>query len=240
MDGFTTEVGAEVYYFKKGFIGMLGATNGKLNQGVDNPGATDPSIIAKLGYDDYINDDLRVRLTGSVYHTNKSANAYLYSADRAGSRYYLVMEQEGATTKGNFTSGRFNPGLKNELTAFMINPFVKYKGLEFFGTFEMATGKEEAEVDSRTFNQYAAEVIYRFGNNENLYVGGRYNYVDGEMKGGYDVDISRFNIAAGWFMTKNIMAKLEYVSQKYDGFLATDLRNGGKFDGIMAEAVISF
>lgn len=240
MDGFTTEVGAEVYYFKKGFIGMLGATNGKLNQGVDNPGATDPSIIAKLGYDDYINDDVRVRLTGSVYHTNKSANAYFYSADRAGSRYYLVMEQEGATTKGNFTSGRFNPGLKNELTAFMINPFVKYKGLEFFGTFEMATGKEEAEVDSRTFNQYAAEVIYRFGNNENLYVGGRYNYVDGEMKGGYDVDISRFNIAAGWFMTKNIMAKLEYVNQKYDGFLATDLRNGGKFDGIMAEAVISF
>lgn len=38
MDAFTTEVGAEVYYFKKGFIGMLGVTNGKLNQSVDNPG----------------------------------------------------------------------------------------------------------------------------------------------------------------------------------------------------------
>src|SRR5690606_15353513 len=197
MDAFTTEVGAEVYYFKSGFIGMLGVTNGKLNQGVDNPGKTDPSIVAKLGYDDYINDDLRLRLTGSVYHTNKSANVYLYSADRAGSRYYFVMEEEGATAKVNFTSGRFNSGLRIELTSFMINPFVKYQGLEFFGTYEMATGKADAELETRSFNQYAAELIYRFGNNENLYVGGRYNLVDGEMAGGTEVDITRFNLAAG-------------------------------------------
>jgi hypothetical protein len=240
MDAFTTEVGAEVYYFKSGFLGMLGVTNGKLNQGVNNPDTTDPSFIAKLGYDDYINDDLRVRLTGSVYHTNKSANAYLYSADRAGSRYYLVMEEEGASATKNFTSGRFNPGLRNELTAFMINPFIKYQGLEFFGTYEIASGKADAELETRTFNQYAAELIYRFGNNENIYVGGRYNLVDGELAGGTDVDITRFNLAAGWFMTKNILAKLEYVSQKYDGFQITDIRNGGKFDGVVVEAVISF
>src|SRR5690554_1412641 len=240
MDAFTTEVGAEVYFFKNGFLGMLGATNGKLNQAVNNPDTTDPSFIAKLGYDDYITDDLRVRLTGSVYHTNKSANAYLYSADRAGSRYYFVMEPEGATSAGNFTSGRFNPGLRNEVTSFMINPFVKYGGLEFFGTFEMATGKATAEVESRSFNQYAGELIYRFGNLENLYVGGRYNLVDGEMVGGNQVDISRFNLSAGWFMTKNILAKVEYVNQKYNGFPTDDLRNGGKFDGVVLEAVISF
>lgn len=240
MDAFTTEVGAEVYFFKNGFLGMVGATNGKLNQAVNNPDTTDPSFIAKLGYDDYINDDLRVRLTGSVYHTNKSANAYLYSADRAGSRYYFVMEPEGATSAGNFTSGRFNPGLRNEVTSFMINPFVKYGGLEFFGTFEVASGKANAEQDTRSFNQYAGELIYRFGNQENIYVGGRYNLVDGEMPGGTNVDISRFNLAAGWFMTKNILAKVEYVNQKYNGFPVNDLRNGGKFDGVVLEAVISF
>lgn len=240
MDAFTTEVGAEVYFFKNGFLGMVGATNGKLNQAVNNPDTTDPSFIAKLGYDDYINDDLRVRLTGSVYHTNKSANAYLYSADRAGSRYYFVMEPEGATSAGNFTSGKFNPGLRNEVTSFMINPFVKYGGLEFFGTFEVASGKANAEQDTRSFNQYAGELIYRFGNQENIYVGGRYNLVDGEMPGGTNVDISRFNLAAGWFMTKNILAKVEYVNQKYNGFPVNDLRNGGKFDGVVLEAVISF
>lgn len=240
MDAFTTEVGGEIYYFKNGFLGMVSVTNGKLNQAVNNPDKTDPSFIGKLGYDSNITDELRLRITGSVYHTNKSANAYLYSADRAGSRYYLVLEPEGASTSSNFTSGRFNPGLRNELTAFMINPFVKYGGLEFFGTFEMASGKASAEVDTRTFNQYAAEVIYRFGNEENVYVGGRYNFVDGEMAGGTNVDITRFNLAAGWFMTKNILAKLEYVNQEYGGFPANDLRNGGKFNGVVAEAVISF
>jgi hypothetical protein len=240
MDAFTTEVGAEVYYFNNGFMGMVGVTNGKLNQSVDKSNDTGPSFLAKLGYDNMINDDLRLRLTGSVYHTNKSANSMLYNGDRAGSRYYLVMEAEGASPVSNFTSGRFNPGLRNEVTAIMFNPFVKYKGLEFFGTYERATGKANAELDTRSFDQYAAELIYRFGNSENMYVGGRYNYVDGEMMGGTEVDMSRFNLAAGWFMTKNVLAKVEYVNQKYNGFPASDLRNGGKFDGIMLEAIISF
>lgn len=240
MDGFTTEVGAEVYYLRNGFIGMVSVTNGKLNQSVDKSSKTDPSFIAKLGYDTSVNEDLRVRLTGSVYHTNKTANAYLYSADRAGSRYYLVMSAEGAAPAADFTTGRFNPGLRNEMTSFMINPFVKYQGLEFFGTYERASGKADSEVDRRNFSQYAAEVIYRFGNNENLYVGGRYNYVDGEMMGGTEIDISRFNLAAGWFMTKNVLAKLEYVNQKYGGFPQNDLKHEGQFNGLMLEAVISF
>lgn len=240
MDAFTTEVGAEVYYLRNGFIGMVSVTNGKLNQSVDKVTKTDPSFIAKLGYDTMVNDDLRLRLTGSVYHTGKTANAYLYSGDRAGSRYYLVMSQEGASPVADFATGRFNPGLRNEMTSFMINPFVKYQGLEFFGTYERATGKASTEIDNRTFNQYAAEVIYRFGNNENIYVGGRYNYVDGELMGGTDIDITRFNLAAGWFMTKNVMAKVEYVNQKYGGFPKTDLKHEGQFDGVMLEAVISF
>ena len=240
MDAFTTEVGGEVYYRNSGFIGMVGVTNGKLNQGVNNPEATSPSFLAKLGYDNNVSEDLRFRLTGSVYHTNKSANAYLYSADRAGSRYYFVMENPEATAKDNFTSGRFNPGLRNELTAFMVNPFIKYHGLEFFGTYERATGKAKAELDERTFNQYAGELVYRFGNNENFYIGGRYNLVEGEMAGGADIDITRYNLAAGWFMTKNILAKLEYVNQEYNDFPMTDIRNHGQFDGVVLEAVISF
>ncbi|WP_311195862.1 hypothetical protein [Antarcticibacterium sp. 1MA-6-2] len=240
MDAFTTEVGAEVYYFNNGLIAMGSVTNGKLNQAVSNPDVTGPSYIAKLGYDNNAEEGLRFRLTGSVYHTNKSANAYLYSADRAGSRYYLVMEATGATPAANFSSGRFNPGLRNELTAFMVNPFLKYGGLEFFGTYERATSKATAEPDTRTFNQYAGELIYRFGNNENFYVGGRYNLVDGELTAGKEVDITRYNLAGGWFMTKNILAKLEYVNQEYNGFANTDIRNGGGFNGLMFEAVISF
>lgn len=240
MDGFTTEVGAEVYYQRDGFIGMLGFSNGKLNQSVDKPDTGGASFLAKLGYDKQLNDDLRVRLTGSIYNTGKVANSYLYSADRAGSRYYLVLEPTTATPAAAFRSGRYDPRLSNQISAVMFNPFVKYKGLEFFGTVESAKGKGAAELEKRVANQYAAELIYRFGDTENFYVGGRYNQVDSEDISGSDVEISRFQLGAGWFLTRNILLKAEYVNQKYDGFNVGSILNEGKFNGLMAEAVISF
>ncbi|UPQ80054.1 hypothetical protein M0M57_04280 [Flavobacterium azooxidireducens] len=240
MDAFTTEVGAELYYRKNGWIGMVGATNGKLNQTTNAPGVTSPSVMAKIGYDKQLNTDLRFRLTGSLYNTAQSARTYLYGGDRAGSRYYFVMENTLATSSANYSSGLITPGFTNELTAIMINPFVKYKGLEFFGMVEKVSGKTRAEVDERDFTQLGAELIYRFGKNENLYVAGRYNNVTGETAASEDVDVTRFNIGGGWFMTKNILVKFEYVNQKYDGYAKTNILNEGKFSGFVAEAVIAF
>ncbi|WGH75955.1 hypothetical protein P8625_01965 [Tenacibaculum tangerinum] len=240
MDAFTTEVGAELYYQRNGFIGMMGVTNGKLNQGVDNPGTGGASFIAKLGYDKQFDNDLRFRLTGSIYNTGFVRNSYLYSADRAGSRYYLVLEDDEASARSNFRSGRYNPGLRNQITAIMINPFVKYKGLEFFGTFETASGKADSEAEERTATQFSTELIYRFGNDEKFFIGGRYNKVDAEDRSEGEIEISRFQLGAGWFMTKNILAKFEYVNQKHDGYDTTSIFNDAKFNGIMFETVISF
>ncbi|WP_333694328.1 porin [Flavobacterium sp.] len=240
MDAFTTEVGAEVYYQRNGWLAMVGATNGKLNQGANNPGKTSPSTMLKLGYDKQINDDFRFRLTGSLYHTAHSQRTYLYGGDRAGSRYYFVMENTTATSKDNYSSGLIVPGFTNELTAIMINPFIRYKGIEFFGLVEKTSGKATAETDTRDFTQIGAELLYRFGKNENLYVGGRYNNVTGETRAGEDVDVTRFNFGGGWFMTKNILAKIEYVNQKYDGYNANNILHDGKFNGFVFEAVISF
>ena len=240
MDAFTTEVGGEVYFRKDGFIGMFGLSNGKLNQAVSNPDATGVSILAKLGYDGQVNEDLRLRITGSMYSTNKSSRVYLYSADRAGSRYYLVMEDTEASTSSNFRSGRYNPGFNNEITAFMINPFVKYKGLEFFGTFETSSGKTNDETDNRTATQLAGELIYRFGNDENFYLGTRYNTVTSDDLSGSEITIDRFQLGGGVFLTKNILAKIEYVNQQYDGYDTTSIFHEGEFKGVLLEAVISF
>lgn len=240
MDSFTTEVGGEVYYQSNGFIGMMGLTNGKLNQSVVQPaeGApkTKPSLVAKIGFDDQINYDLRFRITSSVYHTGESAATYLYTGDRAGARYYNVL----TNNPNEFRTPRFNPGFTNELTAIMLNTFVKFQGWEFYGVFENSSGKAVAEVNRRTFNQYGAELIYRFGQAEKFYLGGRYNLVAGEINTGEDVDISRVNVGGGWFMTRNVLAKMEYVSQQYNGFPSTSIFNDGQFNGFMLEAVISF
>jgi hypothetical protein len=46
----------------------------------------------------------------------------------------------------------------------MVNPFVRYKGLEFFGLYENASGKGfGSNPPSRTYTHYAADLLYRFG-----------------------------------------------------------------------------
>lgn len=238
MDAFTTEVGAEIYFRKNGFMGMVGMSNGRLDQ--DARTGTSPSTLLKLGYDKQVNEDWRVRLTGSAYHTAQSEKSWLYSGDRAGSRYYYVMENPDATSKGNFTSGRFDPQLNNKLTAFMINPFIKYRGLEWFTTLELSKGKLNSEVDKRQARQLATDVVYRFGQNDEFYVGSRFNIVDATLPTMEKVEINRFNLNAGMFMTDNIVVKLEYVQQKYHGFDDASRFHGGKFSGFIAEAAISF
>ncbi|MCC5904581.1 MAG: hypothetical protein JJU13_00110 [Balneolaceae bacterium] len=239
MDSFTTEVAGEVYFQHNGFLAMVGLTNGKLNQSTKEAAVnTRASFIGKLGFDRQINPDLRFRLTGSLYTTGQAAGLNLYTGDRAGARYYDIFED-------NRMSGRVGPdfsiqGVGGEMTAFMINPFIKYQGLEFFGVFENASGNALNGEPSRTYNQYGAELLYRFGANENIYLGGRYNLVKGEQRAGNDIEVERFNIGGGWFLTNNVLAKIEYVNQTYDGYPAGDLRENGKFSGIMLEAVISF
>ncbi|MDR9418581.1 hypothetical protein [Gracilimonas sp.] len=242
MDSFTTEVGGEVYVYSGDVFGMVGLTNGKLNQStVEGAIKAKPSILAKLGYDSQVNEDLRVRLTGSLFNVSQNSSIYLYSGDRAGSRYYNVIQP------GNFRSGRFAPTFTpprgaapaaGEMTSIMINPFVKFQGLEFYGVIETISGQIKTESSSRSFTQLGGELLYRFGADEDFYVGTRYNTVSGETINDGDIDIKRFNIGGGWFMTENVMTKLEYVTQSYDGFSGDYA--GAEFSGIMLEAVISF
>jgi hypothetical protein len=148
----------------------------------------------------------------------------------------------------NKDTGRFNPGFGNWATSYMINPFIKYKGIEFFGTLEFASGGDGKGVDTtRNVDQYAGDVVYRFGSHENLYVGAKYNIVSGKLKNADadKVEVNRFEAAAGWFMTKNILAKIAYVDQNYKNytqFVGTQPNDfyGGNFNGLTFEAVISF
>jgi hypothetical protein len=144
MDAFTTEVGGEAYLRHKGFLAMASLTGGEVRGTVLSPGKRSPSVIGKLGFDRQVQENLRVRLTGSLYRNNNSLSNTLYGGDRAGSRYYYVVENVAATESAQFTSGMINPGFRNEVTAVQINPFVKYGGLEVFGVFERAEGKASA------------------------------------------------------------------------------------------------
>jgi hypothetical protein len=240
MDAFTTEVGGEAYLRHKGIIAMASITGGEIRGTVLSPGQRSPTVIGKLGFDRKMNEDLRVRLTGSVYHTNNSLSNTLYGGDRAGSRYYYVVENSTATESAQFTSGMINPGFRNEVTAFQINPFVKFGGLELFGVIERAEGKSRAEAETRTFDQQAVDVVYR-ALEEHVYVGARYNRVKGRLSGFQnDVEADRWQVGGGLFLLNGILMKVEYVNQEFKGYPVNNLRNGGKFHGFIAEGVIAF
>ncbi len=257
MDAFATEIAGEVYVQKNGIFGMVGLSNGLIRGSVlevetapNDITARNPSVYLKGGIDKQVNEDVRLRLTGSLYHnTGTSGTLTLYAGDRTGSNYTNVMEQwytaAGAAKAATamYVSGRFNPQYSGKLNAVMVNGFAKIQGFEFFGTAEFANGHTNAQTELRKTSQYAAEGIYRFGNNENLFAGVRYNIVKSEQVFGSNteqVGVDRFAVGAGWFITKNILMKGEYVTQSYTDFPNTDYRHNGKFNGVSFQAAIAF
>ncbi|GAB5518688.1 MAG: hypothetical protein RhofKO_09390 [Rhodothermales bacterium] len=237
MDSFTTEPFAEVSVQANGLLAVAGLTNGRLNQS-PTPGDDGYAVYGKLGVDRQVNDDLRLRLTGSIYRSSsESTRDYLYGGDRAGARYYGIMESANDTRVSDFLP-RFNPGFPH-LTALQLNPFVRYQGFEFFGIIERAASGDDATGGAYT--QFGGELLYRFGPTENLYVGGRYNVVSGNATDDAATqEVTRVNIGGGWFMTNNVLTKLEYVTSSYDGDGFTGKFVGAEYDGLMIEAVVSF
>jgi hypothetical protein len=233
MDSFTTEIGGEIYVQSNGFLAMAAITGGEIRGAVERPDDRAPSFYGKLGYDGQVADDVRVRLTGSAYTTAKSLNNTLHFGDRAGSRYYSVIG-------GGDWSGRVTPGFRDEVTAVMINPFLQVKGLEIFGLAEFVSGRSGQDTADRSVSQYGAEVLYRFLDDD-LYVGARYNVLDGEIfSADVDASVDRWQIGGGWFITDNVMLKGEYVTQSYNDYPTSSIFHDGQFDGFMLEGVVVF
>lgn len=251
LDAYTTEIGGEIYARKNGFFGMVGVSNGMIKGNVDSLVATpqdanvhkSPALYLKGGVDKSIGKWLRIRFSGSVYHDGSSGSNTLYGGDRAGSNYFMVMEKAGSgvTYATNAFSGRLNPGFSKKVDAVQLNGFLKIWGFEVFATYEAARGRTAAETVSRRLNQTAIDWIYRFGANESLFIGSRYNVVKARLAGMYsDVTIERAVISGGWFITRNILIKGEIVSQRYRDFPLNDYRNGGKFNGYLIQAAVGF
>jgi hypothetical protein len=261
MDEFATEIGAEVYYHtNSGFFIMGGMTNGeldatvvasvKIDSATNKPNRYDPAFHGKIGFDKQVNKDLRVRITGSAYTVHSANSSTLFGGDRTGSHYFNVMENQNVANGTTLSdendyspfSGRLNPGFSEEVNTAMGNLFLKYKGLEFFGTIEDAKGRAITEINEREANQYAADLIYRFpADKENFWVGFRYNTVTALLQGyASNVTVNREAGSIGWFITRNIMAKAEYVNQDYNGYPSNNILNGGNFHGAVLEASIGF
>lgn len=231
MDAYTTNPGIEFMYRRDGIIALVGTNNGRMNYGRGNDIGKDLVFNWKLGYDTKINEDLRVRATLSGYHVPKGhSGSTLWDGDRAGARYYNVM-QLATATGDDFRSGRWSPGSgQTQMNSYMANAFVQFHGLEVFGVYENMKGVKAG--NDQHFTQSAVQAIYRLGS---FYFGGRYNKVSDNIES----DITRTNFGGGWNMLQNVLVKLDYVNQKYNG-PAFGVIDGGKFKGLVVEAAITF
>jgi hypothetical protein len=268
MDTFTVEPFIEVILQPKDYIIVAGISNGLLNTSVDKTitpwGATTilgekdlkVTFYGKFGIDRQINEALRLRLTGSFISESGYDNGdHLYSGDRSGSRYHNLFSynNNGDFVAANDYSGRFTPGFKSNFS-YQINPFIQYKGLEFFGIYETSKGSKAEGNTEGSFTQLGSELLYRFGEKGQFYIAGRFNsvngnsdYAAGETKPN-NQKITRTNIGGGFFMTNNILMKLEYVKQSYNSDASAwspnawtpAILSGAEMNGFVLEAVISF
>jgi hypothetical protein len=249
MDGWTTAPAAELLFRNKGFYLMGGVTSGSLKQSLVNynshSGYTPQNTLkqlayyGKVGFDKTFNNDFRLRVSLSGYHCSKNSFGTLYYGERTGTRFYLVMvPQTNSSSDVDITAnpftGRWGPGFTNKDNSLMFNVFAKYKGLQVFGTLESAKGTTAFGNKDFNFSQYAFNANYYFGADQNFYVGGRINGVNNHQ----NQSVTRFEGALGWFFTKNIIIKAEYVNQTYKNF--SDYGNNAGFNGLMFEAGISF
>ena len=241
MDAFTTEIGGEVYVRGGGLLGMVGITGGEIKGNILSPDDRSAALNLKVGFDKQLSPDLRVRLTASNYRTDKSPANTLFAGDRAGSRYFFVLENTAATSTAQASSGLINPGFRYRVNATMVNPYLEVYGLELFGVYEKAKGRAATETAEREFTQWALDAVYRFAPADQLFVGARYNTVDGRLQNfTSDISVDRYQFGGGWFITPTVLLKGEYVNQKYNDFPTTDIRNGGRFKGFVVEGVVAF
>ncbi len=256
LDAFSTQIGIEAMYRNKNLFLMAAVSNGSLKPGLSGYNAADSTYTSydthkelafywKAGFDKQFNDDFRLRLSLSGYHSPDNHSGALYNSERAGSRYYFVMNRvtynaNDVDVTKNHTSGNYGPGTTLKDNSIMANLFTKYKGLEIFGTYERFNGSTPT-VDKSEFNHYAIEGLYRFGKNEQFYGGIRYNAVKGPSFVSNQIvnqSVNRIQLAAGWFLIEQIVLKLEYVKQNYMDWIAYGEDAG--FNGVMFEAAISF
>ena len=96
----------------------------------------------------------------------------------------------------------------------------------------------------------------RFGTHEKFYVGAKYNTLTGTQVFGQsttttavgginqgkraDITADRIAFAAGWFVTRNVLVKGEYVSQRYKDYPNGDLLQNGQFTGFVLQGSIAF
>lgn len=199
----------------------------------------------KLGL---VPDDSAYHVAASLYAADHSGNptgypndgsaASLFSGNRSGSRY------SGVIRTGSADAGQLNVGRGQDVLAWQFDAAYRGYPVEldgFVGWMEDVdlNGSEEGEPrEAWTYYGLATRVDLMF---DMLYLAGRYSgATTSEFRGQVvDARVDRFQFGLGYRLVEQMLFKVEYVTQAYDGFPAV-YQDDPSFDGFLIEGSVSF
>jgi hypothetical protein len=259
VDPNVEEIGGEVYTIRGPVYGEIGITSGTTGGHLDE--GTQPAFHAKLWTDPC--PDLRLSVSGYYAYLNNrqddsaTETSDLYTAERSGEPYESVFGSPVADEPGNIT-----PEAGNDVTAVQGDATWTHWPWEMYGNVGF-TGETHSNGDILTgatagprpgpgeLNErwMYAEAQPLFHITPAIYVVGRYSIaysqaVNGVADHGW---ADRIQIGGGYWITKNILAKAEYVYQQYHAFSAADgivsgvdAQKSPRFDGAIIEVSFQF
>ena len=184
-------------------------------------------------------------------HPNTGSFSNMFRANRTGGPYSGVLDDGTAP-------GQVTPGSGQKLTAAQFDLSWDGKPLELYGNFGWV---EDADLNGsdagdprEAWLYYAAESVYYF--TSRLYAAARYSgasalslqsAADPTQDVNSDGAVNRIQVGGGYWLYPAVLAKLEYVYQKYSSFSADAVPVSGvdascdpSFNGAIAEVSFAF
>lgn len=173
------------------------------------------------------------------------SRATLFSGNRSGERY-------GAVLGGGQAPGGVLPQAGKDVRAGQFDvTFDSASPIKLYGhigqTMDKDTNGSAPGAPEERWRYYAADVVYRF--TPAVYAAARYSAADALKIANVNSNgkVDRIQLGGGLWLTKNLLAKVEYVTQQYRGFVPGNMVNNGiqawrnpSFKGVVSEVSFAF
>lgn len=169
----------------------------------------------------------------------------MFTGNRSGERYAGVLG--GGQAPGNVFP---QAGEKFSAAQFDVT-FDNGSPIKVYGHYGITQDKDingsAAGAPEEKWNYYTGSVTYEL--TAALYASARYSNATTSQLAGADSDgsVGRIQVGGGFWLTKNLLLKMEYVQQKYSGFANGQVVNNGiqawrdpEFSGVISEVSFSF
>ena len=182
-------------------------------------------------------------------NNNKSGGGsqlQMFTGNRSGERYAGILG-------GGQAPGNVFPQAGEKFSAAQFDLTYDQKGfpIKVYGHIGRTQDKDIngalAGAPEETWNYYAADVKYEI--TPAIYAAARYSGATTSKLAGAASDgkVNRIQVGGGYWLSKNVLVKMEYVQQKYSGFANGQIVNNGiaawrepEFSGFISEVSFSF